>query len=359
MTAISASSKKSKSRQRGRNTRAGPSLHGIPPSSFEPLMRPAAVVTAAVLIGSAFRLDAQCSAAVRKLQVDKKFDEAKSEVRALLKSNDKDDAAMHCLGVLAMDQNDAKESVEWFERAVRQNDKSSAHHLWLGNALGEQASHTAKIKLPFLARRIKSEFDRAAQLDPTSIDARHGLIEFYSMAPSVMGGSMDKAKEQAREIAKLSAWRGHFEMGRVLERDKDLDGTEKEFMAAVAAAPDSNLAYNALASFYRRQKRWDAAVGTYESLLKRRPEAIIARLNIAGILVQAGINTDRAEREARAWLAAPPADAPKVNFANAHYLLGQIGEKQQKKDAARAEYQQALSFDPAHQQARKALEALK
>ena len=112
------------------------------------------------------------------------------------------------------------------------NDKSSVHHLWLANALGDQAEHANKLKLPFLARRMKWEFEKAVELDPTSIDARHGLIQFYSQAPGVMGGSMDKAKEQAREIEKLNAMRGHFEMARLLERDKDIVGAEKEYTAA-------------------------------------------------------------------------------------------------------------------------------
>ena len=97
----------------------------------------------------------------------------------------------------------SRDAVGWFEKAVKANDKSSAHHLWLGNALGEQASHTNKLKLPFLARRVKGEFDKAVELDPRSWEARHGLIQFYSQAPGVMGGSMDKAKEQAREIGKI------------------------------------------------------------------------------------------------------------------------------------------------------------
>src|SRR5919107_1945329 len=119
---------------------------------------------------------------------------------------------MHCMGRIAVAKDQGGDAVDWFEKAVRANDKSSLHHLWLGNALGNQAEHTNKLKLPFLARRIKGEFDKAVQLHPTSIDARHGLIQFYSHAPGVMGGSMDKAKEQAREIAKLNAMRGHAEM---------------------------------------------------------------------------------------------------------------------------------------------------
>src|SRR5206468_2603554 len=124
-----------------------------------------------------------------------------------------------------------------------------------------QAEHANKLKLPFLARRVKAEFDRAAQLDPTSIDARHGLIQFYSQAPAVMGGGMDKAKEQALEIEKLNPMRGHLEMGALLMRDKDVAGAEREYRAAIDAAPDSAAGYTRLAGLYGGQKRYAEAVG--------------------------------------------------------------------------------------------------
>src|SRR5262249_27246071 len=150
----------------------------------------------------------------------------------------------HCMGRVYMAMDKSGDAVEWFEKAAKANDKSSEHHLWLANAIGDQAEHANKLKLPFMARRIKSEFERASQLDPTSIDARHGLIQFYSQAPGVMGGSMEKAKEQAIEILKLNGMRGHFEMAALLECEKDVAGAEREYAAALVAAPDSNAAYN-------------------------------------------------------------------------------------------------------------------
>jgi tetratricopeptide (TPR) repeat protein len=196
-------------------------------------------------------------------------------------------------------------------------------------------------------------------LDPSSLDGRSALADFYTQAPGVMGGSMDKAKEQAREITKLNAWRGHYEMAALLERDKDVAGAEKEYAAAVAAAPDSTLPYQYLGSFYRRQKRWDDAIRNYETGLQHRPDAGGLRLNIAYTINLSGQNLERGEHETRTWLAAAPADAPKVNIATAHYLLGQFAEKAGKKDVAKAEYQQALGLVPNHADAKRALEALK
>jgi tetratricopeptide (TPR) repeat protein len=320
------------------------------------------ILLVALTVAVAFpesRLHAQCSPATQKLLDDDKFDEAKAEVDARLKRNAKDDAALHCMGRIYIEQDQPGDAIGWFEKATAANDTVSAHHLWLGNALGMQAPHVNKFKLPFLARRIKNEFDRSVQLDSTSVEARQGLIQFYSRAPGVMGGSMDKAKELALTVEKLDAWRGHVQMAQLLEHDKDLAGAEKEFLAAITAAPDSNGSYFATGSFYRRQKRWPDALAIYESLLKRKPNALNARLNIASTLVQSGTDYDRAETEVRAWLASPPVDTPRANFSVAHYLLGQVAEKAGKNDAARAQYQQALTFNLENREAKRALAALR
>jgi tetratricopeptide (TPR) repeat protein len=308
----------------------------------------------------ALHANAQCSPAIQTLVTEKKYDEARAEAQALIAKNAADDVALHCMGRVYAAMDKAGDAAGWFEKAIKVNDKVSAHHLWLGNALGDQAQHANKLKLPFLARRVKSEFEKAVELDPASIDGRHGMIQFYAQAPGVMGGSLDKAKEQAREIEKLNAMRGHVEMAQLLEtKDKDLAGAEREYTAAMTAGPDSTLGYNSLASFFRRQKKYAEGIAVYERLLKARPDAITTHLNIGYNLALSGENLDRGEHEIKTWLADPPKDAPAVNTGFAHYVLGMIYERQSKKDAARAEYQSALTFNPKHTDAKKALDALK
>jgi tetratricopeptide (TPR) repeat protein len=322
-------------------------------------MRIHLVLCAALSAAALSEASGQCTPAVQKLITDQKLDEARAEAQALVKKNDKDDAALNCLGRVYIAQDNAKDAIELFEKAIKINDKVASHHLWLGNSIGEIAQSASKLKQPFMARRIKSEFERASQLDPTSIDARHGLIQFYSVAPGVMGGSMDKAKEQAREIGKLNAMRGHIEMGALFEREKNLTAAEKEYVAATGAMPDSTAGYNTLSNFYRRQKRYADAVSTYERLLKIRPDAITAKVNIAWNLTLSGQGLDRAEREVKEWLAAPPKEAPVPTLSFTHYLLGDIYERTGRKELARAEYQQAVRINPKNVDAKKALDALK
>jgi tetratricopeptide (TPR) repeat protein len=323
-------------------------------------MRVLILTLSAALTIPAASVSAQCSPAVQKLINDSQFDEARAAVQGLIKKNASDDVALHCMGRIFEAMDKSGDAADWFEKAIKANEKVAVHHLRLGNALGDQAQHANKLKQPFLARRVKTEFEKAVELDPSSVDARHGLIQFYSMAPGVMGGSMDKAREQAREIEKYNAMRGHAEMAQLLEnKDKDLPGAEREYAAALSAAPDSTYGYNLLAQFHRRQKKYAESVAVYDRLLKARPDAINAHLNIAYSLVLSGQGLDRAEREVKDWLAEPPKDAAPATTGFAHYVLGMIYDRQAKKDAARSEYQSALTLNPKNTDAKKALDALR
>lgn len=72
-----------------------------------------------------------------------------------------------------------------------------------------------------------------------------------------------------------------------------------------------------------------------------------------------GEQLERGERELRQLIASPPSGFPRPTLVGAHHRLGMIYERQGKKDRARAEYQAALAMDPANENAKKSLAALK
>lgn len=297
--------------------------------------------------------------APEQLFQERRFNEARAAFLTKLAKDKNDATAMYFLGRIADSENKTGEAIDWFEKAVKRDDKNALYHFWLGSAVGDEAQHASKLRQPFLARRVKAEFERAVQLDPTMLDARFGLVDFYTMAPGFMGGSMEKAKEQAAEIVKLNPMRGHLAGARIAEREKDLAAAEREFQAAVTAAPDGAQAYYSLASFYRRQTKWDQAFATYERLMKAKPDDIVAHLGWGAVSALSGKSYDRGERELKFFLANAPKDMIIQNMSGAHFRLGQIYEKTARRDQARAEYAEALKINPQNQDAKKALDALK
>src|SRR4030095_5986961 len=114
---------------------------------------------------------------------------------------------------------------------------------------------------------------KAVELDPENLDARADLINFYLIAPGFMGGSVDKAREQAGEIAKRDAVRGATARANIAVDQKDPAAAERLPAEARGKHPGEPRLRNSLGLFYQTQKRWDAAFEVYEAMLAADPDA--------------------------------------------------------------------------------------
>lgn len=239
------------------------------------------------------------------------------------------------------------------------NDASADCHAWLGNALGSTAQRTNKLKLPFLAKRIKKEFDRTVELDPTNLDGRMGQLQYYMQAPGMFGGSMTKAREQAAEIEKFNTFRGALAYGQLADHEKNAKDAETAYQRAIAVAADSSAGYYGLLSVYIREKRWSEAFGVLDRLQVRIPTDHNALLGIARVSYLSGEQLAKGEEAAKRWIANPPRDASSNQRASAHVRLGNLYEKTTRRELARAEYETALALWPKNDDIRKQLDAVR
>lgn len=262
-------------------------------------------------------------------------------------------------GRAALVANKADDAVEWFEKAVKLDDKNADNHLWLARALGTVAEKANVFRQPFLAKRIKSEFERTVQLDAQNLGGHDGLIQYYLQAPGFMGGSVDKARAEAEVIAKINPLRGHFARAQVADHEKDPAGAEREYRAAATENPDSLSAVSALANTLVNLKRGDEAFATLDAYLAHHPGDLLATWTLGRASAITGLQLDRGEHALRTVLAAAEAGTPNLPPpANAHYRLGDIAAKRGTKDVARKEYEKALELNPKLDAAKKALKEL-
>jgi tetratricopeptide (TPR) repeat protein len=315
-----------------------------------------------ILLALPFALGAQATppkplSAVQLIDA-RRLDEAQPLVQAMLARNSDDPEALFLMGRLVYARGNSHEAVDWLEKAIKRNDRIAVYHTWLGNALGDEAQRASKFRQPFLARRVKTEFEQAVTLDPASVDAREGLVGFYSIAPGFLGGDMNKARAQAAAISKLDPIRGHLQTGRVAERANDPATAEREYNALIASFPDSIIGYNALAALYRTQSRWDEAFAIHERIMVQHPQDLAVHLSWAGTSAMSGTYLDRGEREAKFYLANAK-DAAPTSLSNAHWRLGMIYEKTSRNELARAEYNEALKLWPSNPNAKRSLAALR
>jgi tetratricopeptide (TPR) repeat protein len=283
----------------------------------------------------------------------KRYDEARASLEAAVRADPRDARAAFYLGRIALVEGNGEKGAEWLERAIKLDGARSAYHHWLGRAYSRQALRAGKLKQARLAGRIRESFQRAVALDPDNLDARFDLLQYYVIAPGFMGGSTSKAREQAAEIRRRNAFRGHLAYGAIAADGKDDAGAERELAAAVAQFPDSAAGVYALGAHYARLKQWDKAFDLFEHRARERKDGP-SLYYIGRLAALSGERLDRGVEALRAYLARRPGDTD-PSLASAHYRLGLIYERQEKRDLARQEFATTVQLDPRQTEAKEAL----
>lgn len=228
------------------------------------------------------------------------------------------------------------------EKAVSLAPDNGLYHLWLGRIYGEKADRTNFIKAAVLARKVRVEFERAVEYAPASWEAHTDLAEFYLEAPGIVGGGADKARAQADLLLSLNPGMAHWAKARLAEKNKDDVIAEREYRASIAASHGGARAWVNLAGFYRRMSRFDEmeqALCTMESRPIDRPGALV---DGASLLFRTGRNYPMAIRLVRRYLTSSTVE--EWPAFKAHYLLGELLEKQGDHQAAAGEYRAALAM---------------
>ena len=242
------------------------------------------------------------------------------------------------------------------EQAVSIAPDNSEYHMWLGRAYGEKANHSSFVTAAQLTKKIRTEFERAVELNAMNLHARSDLAEFYIDAPAFMGGGRSKAKREAEAIGQQDRALAHWLQASILAKEKKYDEAEQEYRAAIVASHNQGSYWLNLASFYRRTGRLNDMESAITSAMvadKKKPNVFF---DAAQILFSARRNFIGAAQFIRNYLAgATMEEAPAFQ---AHFLLGEILEKQGNKEGAVAEYRAALALAQGFERARDALHRL-
>lgn len=232
------------------------------------------------------------------------------------------------------------------EEAVRLDGSNASYHLWLGRALGEKASRASFMSAYSAAKLSRAEFEASVRLDPRNAEALADLGEFYSSAPSIVGGGEDKANGVVAQLDHVDLARAHELRARIAESDKDYGTAEREFKLAVEASRHPAFQWMTLASFYRRRDRLAEAEAAVESGAKaalRDRTAGVALFNGASVLTRANRNLALAAKMLEDYLSGPVTTEEAPTFA-AHERLARILDELGDKDGARKQRDEALAL---------------
>jgi len=267
------------------------------------------------------------------------------------------------------------------EKAVALDGHTAKYHRQLAEVLGVAAQHANVLQQALLARRFRKEIDTALALDPRDTQAWRDLMEFYLLAPGIIGGDEAKAAIAAQRLGAIDSVEGLLAQSRLAEYYKQPGKSEEFLREAVRAEPASyrarialaqfylapahrNLqdaerhahdaltldatrvdAYTVLAEAYASGEKWSELDGIVAAGAKEVPDDLAPYYRAADRLLSADRDLPRAERYLRTYLQQEP-EGNQPSAAEAHWKLGLVLEKQARKSEAAGEWREALRLDP-------------
>lgn len=260
----------------------------------------------------------------RTLYDERRYPEAEAAFAARVAARPDDAEAHHYLGCLALARQQIPESLPHLERAADLVPANAEYQFHFGSAAVQQAGKLGmSFKALGLVRKGRVAMEKAVALDPGSATYRQALLEFYSQAPGIAGGGIDKAYAQAEALRPL----------------------------------DPRAATFGTAGLKLREKKYAEAVALVEGLLEASPADYQALYFLGRIAAEHGVALDRgvAALQTCLTLAPPPR---MVGHASVNYRLGQALAKSGNASAARAAFEAALVIDPDHAGSRTELERM-
>lgn len=221
------------------------------------------------------------------------------EARAALKANDlakaaallepltgadaKDAAALHTLSQVRLAQKNTKEAIDLAEKATVLDATKPAYYSQLGMALGQRMGEVSFLQQAVMSGKLRKAFAKAVELDPNDISGLIGLARFYSSAPEIAGGSIEKAKEFAVRVQRLDPFLGELELGGVAEHDENYAGALEHFEAAAKLKLGHAWTQHLCGRMLAKLGRKDEARARFEVALKLNPSLDAAKKALIGL----------------------------------------------------------------------------
>ena len=305
---------------------------------------------------------------------------ARALVEARIREQPEDPLANFLLSQVRNAFGDRRSPLPLAEKAVALDGRTAKYHRQLAEVLGVTAQYSGMLRQLVLARRFKHEIETALALDPADLQALRDLMEFYLLAPGILGGSKEEARATAVRIAQADAAEGYLaqvrlalidkEYGRLgeqyrkaveagpanyrvriaaaefylSERSADLEAAERQARAALAIDKGRAAAYSILAEIEARRRHWPAMESTLAAARAEVPDDLTPQYRAADALLASGLQLPVAELLLRRYLEAEPeGDAPSLSMA--HWKLGRVLAKMGRTGEAAAQWEQSLRLD--------------
>ncbi len=289
-----------------------------------------------------------------------RFKEAEKLYLEILEADAEQPAALHLLGVIALQAGAHERAVELIGKAIAiKPDFTEAY-----NNLGTTLRALGRLE------EAVSVYQKALALKPDFSDAHYNLGTAF-----VDSGQLSEAADSYQKALDYNPdfVMAHFNLGKVLLRLDRVDDAITAFQKTIAIDPMQTGAYSSLGLSLQMIGRQEEAVGVYAKLLEIQPDNTDACFNLGKLYhelgrvkesvenYQRGLNLYPDHAEVRSNLGLALQDLGQMDEAmecyrqaailkpellEAHYNLGNLLQGQKKADEAIVSYRKALEINP-------------
>jgi len=170
------------------------------------------------------------------------------------------------------DPSNSNRAVEHLERAVELDESNAEYHYMLAEAYLANYQFAGIVRMPFIAPKVKNHLELAVKYSPRTVEYREALAQYYAMAPAILGGSYQRAYEQAGEIAKLDPYLGLLAHAGVYAEEGEGEKALTAYRKAMRMRPEAWQAYQRLGVHYLSLQEIDRAIEMFRRYVDAAPE---------------------------------------------------------------------------------------
>jgi tetratricopeptide (TPR) repeat protein len=308
--------------------KAGNPLSGDPMSIRKTILHASQSILACTIVLSAIDVSAQGMR--QKFSEQRRFDDESYVIEKKVA-----DAYYH-IGVENLrEPSNSDFAVEQLSKAVELDETNAEYHYQLAEAYLANCEYANVFQKPFIAPKIKTQLELAVQYDPSSICYREALIQYYVCAPGILGGSYEKAHEQANEISRRDSYLGMLAHAGIYSEEGEGERSLALYEKAMRAQPKSREAYHRLGMHYLNLRETEDAIIMFRKYVAVAPDHADG-YNCLGQAYQQKRMYAEAIAAFQKALEKDPSRAPLV------FRIAQLYEFQGVKNLARDHYQRYL-----------------
>lgn len=177
-------------------------------------------------------------------------------------------------------------AVEHLEKAATLNRGNAEYHFKLAEAYAKDFSMANILRKPFLATRVRAELELAVRFDPSSIEYREGLIQYYVMAPAILGGSYERAREHANAMSAYDPYFSLLAHANISAEEGEHEKATALYMRAIAMRPGSWQAYQRFGMYCLNVQEGDRAIQQFRRYVELMPDIGASHESLASAYVR-------------------------------------------------------------------------